>query len=284
MNTLASDTQAAIVRALVEGNSLRATARLCGVARETVSSLLKNLGAHAKNHHDRFVVNVRAKRIQADEIWSFNYCKEKNVAPEEKGQGKGDVWTWVAIDPDSKLVVSYKVGSRDGDVALAFMHDLADRLMNRVQLTTDALHAYLEAVESAFGADVDFARIIKVFRNTSGSNTVDRRYSPGTLVRTEKEVVMGSPDLAKASTSINERQNLTMRMVMRRFTRLTNGFSKKVEYHLYAVALHYAFYNWCRPHTTLTKGMGKPTTPAMAAGLTDRVWTIYDLLDLLQGN
>ena len=254
---------------------------MCGVARDTVSSLLKNLGAHCKNHHDRAVINVKAKRIQADEIWSFNFCKEKNVAPEEKGMGKGDCWTWVAMDPDSKLVVSYKVGARSKENANARMHDLADRLAGRVQLTTDAFNVYLPAVEDAFGWNgTDYAQLVKVFSSVPATSA---RYSPARLVRIDKEPIMGHPQESKVSTSHVERQNLTMRMQMRRFTRLTNAFSKKVEFHLYAVALHYAHYNWCRVHTTLSRDAGKPTTLAMAAGLTGRVWSISDLLTLLQG-
>lgn len=280
MNTLDRTTQAAILRALVEGNSLRATARICGVDRETVSTLLKNVGAHCKNHHDRMVMNVKAERIQADEIWSFCAKKEKNANDFEKARGEGDCWTWVAIDPDSKLVVSYKVGSRSGGVAHEFMYDLADRLANRVQLTTDALNQYLGAVEDAFGWNgVDYGRLIKIF----GASTVALgKYSPARLVRTEKETIMGNPDYDLLSTSHVERQNLTMRMQMRRFTRLTNAFSKKVEYHLYAVALHYTYYNYIRPHITLSKDAGKPTTPAMAAGLADKPWSFADVLDLLQ--
>lgn len=282
MNILTPDRQASVVRALVEGNSLRATARMTGVARETVASLLKNLGAHCKNYHDRFVMDVKCEQIQADEIWSFCAKKEKNASRDDKAKGEGDCWTWVAIDPDSKLVVSYRVGSRDGQNALAFMYDLSDRLANRVQLTTDALHAYVDAVDAAFGADIDYARIVKVFRASQWGKSATGRYSPADLVRVEKERMWGNPDLDKASTSHNERQNLTMRMQMRRFTRLTNGFSKKVEYHLYAVSLHYMFYNYCRPHSSLSY-KGNSVTPAMAAGLSTSVWTIFDLLDLLQG-
>lgn len=282
MNVLTADKQVAVLRALVEGNSLRATARMTGVARQTVANLLRDVGAHCKNHHDRMVMNVKAERIQADEIWSFCAKKEKNADAAEKARGEGDCWTWVAIDPDSKLVVSYRVGSRDGGVAHAFMYDLADRLANRVQLTTDALGQYLSAVEDAFGWNgVDYGRLIKIF----GATTVAAgRYSPAKLVRTEKERIMGDPEFDLVSTSHVERQNLTMRMQMRRFTRLTNGFSKKVEYHLYAVALHYTYYNYVRPHGTLSKDAGKPTTPAMAAGLADRVWSFADILNLLQSN
>jgi IS1 family transposase len=251
MNILTADKRAAVLRALVEGNSLRATARMTGVARQTVANLLRDVGSHCKNHHDRMVMNVKAERIQADEIWSFCAKKEKNANADEKARGEGDCWTWVAIDPDSKLVVSYKVGSRSGGVAHAFMCDLADRLANRVQLTTDALNQYLGAVEDAFGWNgVDYGRLIKIF----GASTVALgRYSPAKLVRTEKETIMGNPDYDLLSTSHVERQNLTMRMQMRRFTRRTNGFSKKVEFHLYAVALHYTYYNYVRPHGTLSK-------------------------------
>lgn len=282
MNILTADRQIAVLKALVEGNSLRATARMPGVARQTVANLLRDVGSHCKNHHDRFVMDVKAERIQADEIWSFCAKKEKNALPFEKARGEGDCWTWVAMDPDSKPVVSYKVGSRSGGVARAFMLDLADRLANRVQLTTDALNQYLGAVEEAFGWNgVDYGRLIKIFGATTAAAG---RYSPARLVRTEKETIMENPDYSELSTSHVERQNLTMRMQMRRFTRLTNAFSKKVEFHLYAVALHYTYYNYVRPHGTLSEEQGKPTTPAMAAGLSERVWSFADILNLLQSN
>ena len=284
MKTLSVDQQAAVVRALVEGNSLRATARLTGVARNTVSDLLKNLGAHCKNHHDRFVRDVSAKRVQMDEIWSFAKKKEGRVRPEERGTGVGDCWTWVAIDSDSKLVISYRVGSRDPQTGYAFVQDLADRLTSRCQLTSDGLMIYSGAVEKAFGWNgTDYAQLVKIFGTDSGPES-GRRYSPAVCIGTEKHWIMGRPDMDYVSTSHAERQNLTMRMQMRRFTRLTNAFSKKVEFHLYAVSLHYMHYNFCRVHMTLSKQFGIPTTPAMAAGLTDHVWSIPELLKLLHGD
>jgi IS1 family transposase len=283
MNALTSDRQAAVVRALVEGNSLRATARLTGVARNTISDLLRDLGAHCKNHHDRFVLGLAPKRVQMDEIWSFCYAKEKNVAPAMKGMGPGDVWTWVALDPDSKLVITYKSGSRDMGTCAKFVDDVATRLVARVQITSDGLPLYERAIRDSFGWEgpgVDYGRIVKIFGSTPGAG----RYSPGKLLSVTKESVMGRPDGSQISTSLVERQNLTMRMSMRRFTRLTNAFSKKIEFHMYAIALHYTYYNFCRAHGTLSKAAGKQTTPAMAAGLADHQWTVEDMLFLLQGN
>jgi IS1 family transposase len=284
MNTLSTDRQAAIIRALVEGNSIRATCRITGSAKGTVLSLLRIVGAHCKNYHDRFVRNVECERIECDEIWSFAGCKEKNVAPIDKGWGeRGDVWTWTALCSDSKLIVAYRVGGRDAQTGFAFVRDLKGRLASRVQLTTDGLSLYFGAVEEAFGwGQVDYAMLVKVYGK--GSEEAQRRYSPARMIAAEKKWIMGSPDMEKVSTSYVERQNLTMRMQMRRFTRLTNAFSKKVEFHLYAVALHFMHYNFCRSHQTLTRAnRGIHTTPAMASGLADRVWTVEDLLKLLHG-
>jgi IS1 family transposase len=283
MNNLSAERQAAVIRALVEGNSLRATARLTGVARNTCSDLLRDLGAHCKNHHDRFVTGLAPKRVQMDEIWSFVGKKEKNVPRDEKGHGDGDAWTWVALDPDSKLVFSYRTGSRDMPTCMAFVQDAADRLTERVQITSDGLRFYERAIRDAFdwtGPGVDYGRIVKVFGSTPSAG----RYSPGQLLSVDIESVMGNPDERHISTSLVERQNLTMRMSMRRFTRLTNAFSKKLEFHMYAIALHYTYYNFCRAHGTLSKKAGKPTTPAMAAGLAVKPWTVEDMLSLLQGN
>jgi IS1 family transposase len=229
-------------------------------------------------------MGLAPKRVQMDEIWSFCYAKEKNVAPAMKGTGPGDVWTWVALDPDSKLVISYRSGSRDQATGFAFVQDVADRLTARVQITSDGLPVFARAIEEVFGWNgADYGRIVKVFGGTNAKDSA-RRYSPATIIRAEKEVVMGKPDVAHVSTSFVERQNLSMRMGMRRFTRLTNAFSKKIEFHLYAIALHYTHYNFVRAHGTLSKQAGKPTTPAMAAGLADRPWTVEDMLFLLQGN
>lgn len=284
MKTLHIDKQAAILRSLVEGNSIRSTCRITGAAKGTVSNLLKVVGAHCKNHHDRFVRGVESERIQADEIWSFAGCKQKNVKLGDVE--RGDVWTWTALDSDSKLMVAYRVDDRSLEAAMAFMADLAPRITTRCQLTTDGLSMYLPAVESAFGWNgVDYAMLVKQYGPIHAEREAARRYSPAECVGAEKKWVMGRPDMRDVSTSHVERQNLTMRMGMRRFTRLTNAFSKKVEFHLYAVALHFTYYNYCRPHTTLTKAnRGIHTTPAMAAGLTDRVWTVYDILNLLHGD
>jgi IS1 family transposase len=282
MNVLTPDLQAAVLRALVEGNSMRSTSRMTGVARNTIANLLRDVGAHCKNHHDRFVRDVAPERVQLDEIWSFVNKKEKNVPRDEKGRGEGDAWTWVALDPDSKMVLSYRTGSRDSATGFAFVQDLADRLTARVQITSDGFPIYERAIRDAFdwkGPGVDYGRIVKIYGNLVGAG----RYSPPKLIAATKESVLGSPDEKHISTSLVERQNLHMRMAMRRFTRLTNAFSKKLEYHMYAIALHYTYYNYCRPHGTLSKAAGKPTTPAMAAGLAVRPWSIEDILSLLQG-
>jgi IS1 family transposase len=280
MNTLSRDQQTAVVRALVEGNSLRSISRMTGVARATISALLRDLGAHCKNHHDRTVRGVAAKRVQADEIWAFCGKKQRRVTAQDVG--KGDAWTWAAMDQDAKLVIAYRVGPRSSEMGRAFMLDLADRLAGRVQLSTDGLSWYRRAVEEAFGWNgVDYAQLIKVFGVEPGP---ERAYSPPVCIGTEKLHVMGTPKFEDVCTSHVERQNLTIRMQTRRYTRLTNAFSKKMEYHLYATALHFSYYNYCRPHTTLSKAAGKPTTPAMAAGLADRPWGVGDLLDLLQGD
>jgi IS1 family transposase len=282
MNTLSRADQIAVLRALVEGNSMRATSRITGVARNTIADLLRDVGAHCKNHHDRFVREVAAKRVQADEAWAFCGKKQKRVRPEDEGKGLGDVWTWAAIDQDSKLVISYRVGERSRQVADAFMRDLADRLSGRCQLTTDGLAWYPAAVETAFGWNgTDYSQLVKLF---GADPSAERRYSPAVCTGIQKRWVMGDPQDSDVCTSHVERQNLTLRMQSRRYTRLTNAFSKKLEFHMYATALHFAFYNWCRPHMTLSKQAGKKTTPAMAAGLTDRVWTLDDLLNLLHGD
>jgi len=261
---------------------MRATARITGVARNTVAALLRDVGAHCKNHHDRFVRGVAAKRVQADEAWSFCAKKEKRASLEERADGKGDAWTWAAIDQDSKLVLAYRVGARTAQMAHAFMHDLKDRLTGRVQLTTDGFNHYSTAVEAAFGwTGCDYGQLQKVYGAPLDG---ERRYSPAECIGAERRAVFGWPKPQDVCTSHVERQNLTLRMQSRRYTRLTNGFSKKLEFHLYATALHFAYYNWCRSHMTLSKKAGKPTTPAMAAGLCDRVWGMEDLLDLLHGN
>ena len=279
MRKLDTKTRTLIIRLLVEGNSIRATARIADVSKNTVNKLLNDAGAACAKYHDEHVRNVKASVIQCDEIWSFTYAKQKNVATAKAApDGAGDTWTWTALDSESKLIVSYMVGGRDSEYAIGFMDDLRARLANRVQLTTDGHKAYLEAVEGAFGGDVDYAQLIKLYGEPTGQKGHERKYSPSECTGTKKRVVEGSPVKALVSTSHVERQNLTMRMHMRRFTRLTNAFSKKVENHAYAVALHFMYYNFAKVHQTLR------VTPAMAAGLTDRLWDIADLVAIVDAN
>jgi len=279
MNKLTSERRAAIVRALVEGNSVRSTARLTGTAKATVLKLLVELGEFCSIYQDHVLTNLPCKRIEADEIWAFVGAKQRNATR----AGDGDIWTFTAIDADSKLMVSWLVGARSSDNARTFMDDVAARLANRVQLTTDGHHMYLTAVETAFGWNgADFAQLVKTYGVTDDPKNPARRYSPAVCTGATKEWVMGKPDMEKVSTSYVERANLTMRMGMRRFRRLTNGFSKKAENHAHAVSLYFMFYNFCRPHATLTKTLGGVhTTPAMAAGVTNRVWKIEDVLALM---
>ena len=278
MRKLDTKTRALIIRLLVEGNSIRSTSRIADVSKNTVNKLLIDAGKACAKYHDENVRNVKASVIQCDEIWSFTYAKQKNVASATAApEDAGDTWTWTAIDSDSKLIVSYMVGGRDGEYAIEFMDDLRDRLANRVQLTTDGHKAYLEAVEGAFGGDVDYAQLIKLYGD-AGGKTAARKYSPAERTGIKKRTVEGNPDKALISTSYVERQNLTMRMHMRRFTRLTNGFSKKVENHMHAVALHFMYYNFVKVHQTLK------VTPAMEAGLTDRLWDVADLVAIVDAN
>lgn len=271
MNQLSTAERAKVVSVLVEGNSLRATSRITGVARMTVEKLLRDMGAACQRFHDERVRGLQSQRVQCDEIWSFIGAKEKNATPEQKAQGWGDAWTWTAIDADSKLMVSWLIGSRNQRTGDAFMQDVAARLTNRVQLTTDGLVTYLTAVDRAFGVDVDFGVIHKVYAGASGNG----RYSPAKFVSAKRATVTGDPNPRHISTSYVERSNLTMRMHMRRFTRLTNGFSKKIEMHQHSVALHFTYYNFCKIHQTLR------VTPAMEAGLSDHVWTIEEVIGLL---
>ncbi len=278
MNKLSLERRTQVVKALCEGNSIRSTSRMTGVAINTVVKLLIDLGSACLDYQDSAMRNLPCKRLQCDEIWSFVYSKAKNVPEEHKDEfGIGDVWTWTAIDAQTKLVPCWRVGKRDGAEAYQFMQDLAPRLASRVQLTTDGHKAYLEAVEGAFGAGIDYAMLIKLYGPEP--KEAQRRYSPADCVGTEVKVIQGDPDKAHISTSYVERQNLTMRMSMRRFTRLTNAFSKKVENHMCAVALYFMWYNFARPHTTLSKPY--PKTPAMAAGLADHVWTAEEVVSLL---
>jgi IS1 family transposase len=259
--------------ALVEGSSVRSTCRMTGVAKGTVLSLLADLGAACAEYHEENVRGIAAHRIQCDEIWSFCYGKEKNVTQEQKAKGAGSLWTWTALDADSKLIVSYLCGGRDASYALDFMKDVASRVTTRVQITTDGHRAYVEAVEGAFGMDVDYAMLIKLYGNPAQPDT---RYSPGVCIGTETVSISGRPDPKHISTSYVERQNLTMRMSMRRFTRLTNAFSKKVENHEHMLAIYFLYYNFCRVHSTLR------VTPAMEAGFTDHVWTVEELVMLAE--
>jgi IS1 family transposase len=281
MNQLSAERRAKVISALVEGNSIRATCRMTGTAKGTVSRLLVELGKACYAYQYRTLRNLTCERIQADEIWSFCYAKEKNVPSKFKGDfGYGDVWTWTAICADTKLVPVWWVGRRDGLNAMHFMADLQSRLAHRVQLTTDGHNTYLRAVEATFGSNIDYAMLIKQYgQPTETEMHPETRYSPPTVTAIETAVIQGDPDPDHISTSYVERQNLTMRMGMRRMTRLTNGFSKKVENLSAAVALHFMWYNFGRPHKTL--GKPYPTTPAMAAGVTDHVWTAVEIARLL---
>ena len=274
MNRLSTAKRRAVVAALVEGSSVRSTCRMTGASIPTVLKLLVHLGAACARFQDETIRNLCAQRIQVDEIWQFCYAKAKNVPERKRGQfGYGDVWTWVAIDADTKLVPAWRVGPRDVGTAYDLMRDLSSRLANRVQLTTDGLKLYVGAVEDAFGGNIDYSMLVKLY-GASGEN--ETRYSPAKCIGCIPQPVTGDPDPKHISTSYVERQNLTMRMSMRRFTRLTNGFSKKIENHAAAVALHYQFYNFARIHQTLR------ITPAMAAGIADHVWSLEEIVGLLE--
>ena len=276
MNRLPRTKRTAILKALTEGVSIRATARMVGVSKTTVLKLLVEAGEFCAAYQDGVLRNLPCKRIEADEIWAFVGAKQRNA----KMPGYGDIWTFVAMCADTKLAVSWLVGNRTADYAHGFMEDVASRLANRVQLTTDGHSMYLTAVEDAFGWNgIDYAMLHKLYTADHGPGG---RYSPPVCTGADKRQVMGRPVKQDVSTSYVERGNLTLRMQSRRFTRLTNAFSKKVENHAHAVALHFMAYNFCRVHQTLTKARkGIHTTPAMAAGLTDRVWKIEDVLDLM---
>lgn len=271
MNQLSTTERAKVVAALVEGNSLRATARMTGVARMTVEKLLRDLGTACVAYHDAHVRGLKSRRVQCDEIWSFIGTKAKNTTPEQKAQGWGDVWTWTAMDADSKLIISWLIGDRDQSAANAFMQDVAERLANRVQLTTDGWGAYPQAVDRAFGIDVDYGTIQKLYAAPGAGG----KYSPPKLISAKRAAVTGDPRSQHISTSHVERNNLTIRMHIRRFTRLTNGFSKKVENHAHSLALHFTYYNFCKIHGSLR------VTPAMEAGLTDHCWDLSELVALL---
>ncbi len=272
MNRMPLAKRAQILGLLVEGMSLRAISRVADCSINTVTRLLVDVGTACAEYQNKALVNLPCKRVQCDEIWSFVGAKQKNVA--QGAAGYGDVWTWTAICADTKLIASWMVGSRDGEAAAAFVADLAPRLANRVQLTTDGHKAYLQAVEGAFGADVDYAMLVKLYGAPQGRPD-ERRYSPAECTGTIKGAVQGRPDPSHVSTSYVERQNLTMRMSMRRFTRLTNGFSKKIENHAHAIALHFMHYNFGRIHKTLR------VTPAMEAGVSDHVWSLEEIAALV---
>lgn len=274
MNRLPLEKRSQILGLLVEGMSLRAVTRLVGCSINTVTKLLVEVGTACAEYQDKALRNLPCKRIQCDEIWSFVGAKQKNVPDDQKHVfGIGDVWTWTAICADTKLIASWMVGSRDSDAADTFIKDLSDRLSNRVQLTTDGHGVYLEAVEKALGANVDYAMLIKLYGE--GPKTPERKYSPSEYLGTKVDKIQGDPDPKHISTSYVERQNLTMRMSMRRFTRLTNGFSKKVDNHMHAIALHFMYYNFGRIHKTLR------VTPAMEAGISDHVWSLEEIAQLV---
>lgn len=274
MNKLDIKKRAQILSCLVEGNSIRATVRMTGAAKNTVVKLLADVGAACAAYQDKALRNLPCKRLQCDEIWSFVYAKAKNVPTAKAAPaGAGDAWTWTAIDADTKLIAAWMIGPRDSGVAYDFMQDLAARLANRVQLTTDGLKAYLEAVEGAFGADIDYAQLVKLYGDAPNAGP-ERKYSPNICLGARPTTVTGKPDMAHVSTSYVERQNLTMRMSMRRFTRLTNGFSKKLENLGHAVALHFMYYNFGRIHQSLR------ITPAMAASISDHVWELEEIAAL----
>jgi IS1 family transposase len=276
MNRLDNARRAMVIRCLVEGNSIRSTVRLTGVAKNTVTKLLVEIGAACSEYQDHNLRNLTCRRLQCDEIWSFVGAKDKNVPVEKKDQfGVGSVWTWTAIDADTKLIPCWMVGPRDGGAATEFSQDLAGRLPHRVQLTTDGHKPYLDAVEDAFGCDVDYAMLIKIY---GADASEEKRYSPAQCMGTRTVPLMGDPDPKHISTSYVERANLTMRMSMRRFTRLTNGFSKKLENHMAALALYFMYYNFVRIHQTLR------VTPAMAAGVTSKLWSVYDIVNLIEAS
>jgi len=276
MNRLSNEDRIRVVACLVEGNSIRSTVRMTGIAKNTIAKLLVELGAACTKYQDETFRNLKLNRIQCDEIWSFVYAKQKNVTLTMlEDRHAGDVWTWTAIDAETKLVPSWMIGARDASAAHAFIGDLASRLGSRVQVTTDGLKVYLSAIEGAFGADVDYAMLIKIYGDSPDGQ---KRYSPAECMGCKKEAKIGDPDSKHISTSYVERQNLTMRMSKRRFTRLTNGFSKKVENHAAALALHFMYYNFGRKHQTLKM------SPAMAAGITNKLWTIADIVALIDNS
>ena len=275
MNKLPIQKRVAIISALVEGNSLRSTSRMVGCSINTVTKLLIDVATACDSYQARVMRNLACRRLQIDEIWSFCYSKAKNVPADKRDTfGFGDVWTFVAIDAETKLVPAWWIGQRDGCNAKTFVDDVATRIANRIQVSTDGHRMYIDAMESGFGGEVDYAMLVKHYGNAGSNQHPETRYSPGECCGTEKIVISGEPDMEHVSTSYIERQNLTMRMRMRRFTRLTNGFSKKLENHCHAVALHFMHYNFVRRHMTLRM------PPALKAGVTDHVWTLEEVVRL----
>jgi len=279
MNKLSSQERAKILQLLCEGMSIRAVTRVTGVSKNTVAKLLNDAGSALAAYQDKVFRNLSCENVQVDEIWSFCYAKAKNVATAKAApEGAGDVWTWTAIDADTKLVFSVMVGGRDEEIAEDFLRDVHDRLNGeRVQISSDGYQVYKRAMRRTFGESVDYGQVVKVYGGgASGSASGGGKYSPAGLVRAEYKPVSGDPDPFKISTSYVERQNLTMRMHMRRFTRLTNAFSKKIENHVHAISLHFAYYNFVRVHKTLRM------SPAMAAGVTDKLWDMSDLVAIVE--
>lgn len=272
MKRLTREKQAQIVSALIEGNSIRAASRMFGVSKDTVLKLQVEAGYASADYQDKTFHDLTCKRVQCDEVWAFCYAKQKNVPAEKQGEfGFGDVWTWTAIDAETKLIPSFTVGNRDAASARILIEDLAGRLKTRIQLTSDGLRVYLDAVEGAFGCGIDYAMLVKTYE----SSRDETRYSPAVCTSCERKPVMGNPDPDHISTSYVERSNLSIRMGTRRFTRLTNAFSKKVENHAAAVALYFMHYNFCQVHQTLR------VTPAMEAKITDHIWTVEEMLEAI---
>jgi IS1 family transposase len=273
MNRLSSEQRAAVISCLIEGSSVRSTVRMTGVAKKTVLRVLVEVGAVCADYQDRVMRNLKSERVQIDEMWQFVYCKERHVTPAiaEKNPGAGDAWLWAAIDADSKLAITWLVGERSPEAARDFVEDLAGRLASRIQLTSDGLKMYVKAVDKAFGGDVDYAMLVKIYGKPEGE---EKRYSPAVCIGCETHVITGQPEPKHINTSYVERHNLSVRMTNRRFTRLTNGFSKKIDNHAASVALGYFAYNFIKIHRTLR------TTPAMAAGVTNRLWDVSDLVAL----
>jgi len=279
MNKLTPAKRAAVLTALVEGNSIRSTVRMTGVAKNTVTRLLIEAGTAATEYQDQMIRNVACKRIQCDEIWSFVYGKDRNIAKEIREASPfvvGSIWTWTAICADSKLMVSWLVGQRNEACAAEFINDLASRIVGKIQMTTDGLKLYINAIEGAFGGAIDYAMLTKLYGASGNDNSAETRYSPGRIKGSETAIMSGDPEKKHISTSYVERANLTMRMGMRRFTRLTNGFSKKFENHCHMISLFMFHYNFIRIHQTIR------CTPAMAAGITDQLWSMSDLVALIE--